>query len=117
MIANLFYNIHRAIYSSAPRLLSSTLLHSANEVRPANAAAAAAAAAAALVAAAVAAAVVVAVVAVIAVLIVAAAAVVAAAAAAVAFIAAAYALYGFLNTVKMLDVRCPILIATFPVLS
>ena len=43
MIANLFYNIHRAIYSSVPRLLSSTLLHSANEVTPAAIATASAA--------------------------------------------------------------------------
>ena len=32
MIANLFYNIHRVIYSSAPRLLRSKVLQSANEV-------------------------------------------------------------------------------------
>lgn len=115
MIANLFYNIHRAIYSSAPRLLSSTLLHSANEVRPAV-----------VIVAVVAATAIVAVTGTTATATTTTTAVAAAAttvtvAAAVAIvvivIAAACALYGFLNTVKMLDVRCPILVTICPVVS
>lgn len=33
MMANLFYNIHRFLYALAPALLTSSLLHTANEVR------------------------------------------------------------------------------------
>jgi hypothetical protein len=33
MMANMFYNVHRFVYASAPVLLTSALLHSANEVR------------------------------------------------------------------------------------
>jgi hypothetical protein len=32
MMANMFYNVHRFVYASAPVLLTSALLHSANEV-------------------------------------------------------------------------------------
>jgi Hint module len=34
MIANLYYNMHRFLYSSAPALLNTSLLRSANEVSP-----------------------------------------------------------------------------------
>ena len=33
MMANLYYNVHRFLYASAPALLSLPFLHSANEVR------------------------------------------------------------------------------------
>jgi Hint module len=33
MLANLYYNIHRFVYTSAPSLLNNAALHSANEVR------------------------------------------------------------------------------------
>ena len=33
MLANLYYNVHRFVYASAPSLLNSPSLHSANEVR------------------------------------------------------------------------------------
>lgn len=32
MVANLFYNIHRFVYALSPLMLTSTLLHTANEV-------------------------------------------------------------------------------------
>ena len=31
MLANMYYNVHRFLYSCSPILLASTLLHSANE--------------------------------------------------------------------------------------
>jgi Hint module len=34
MMANLYYNMHRFIYSSAPALLNTSVLHSMNEVSP-----------------------------------------------------------------------------------
>ena len=36
MLANLYYNVHRFIYASAPTLLTLPYLHSANEVRVVN---------------------------------------------------------------------------------
>jgi Hint module len=34
MMANLYYNVHRCLYSSAPALLNTSVLRSANEVSP-----------------------------------------------------------------------------------